>query len=1122
MTALHPKASSWIRRGIFKDLSSFGDFQTRVNGVAGEKDRGDIFEIFIEGYLATQTITQRVRHWVVGGIPLEIRNRYNLPEDGTGIDGLYETRDGSHVAYQVKYRQSGNLTFAEVAPFLGLTEKFADRVVFTNATTLSKKAVKRTRWYSGDVFHALSKTALDQISAWLDRKPIPIVRAKPDPSYQTQALEDIRKTLKSHDRATAVMACGTGKTFVSLWAAEQQNPTTVLVLVPSLTLLKQTLREWSEQTSWGPKFSYLCVCSDQTVNLKNDEINTDTTEVGFRVDTDPKVVRAFLGAKTKDIKVIFSTYHSCEVVSKGATGLPPIDLGIFDEAHKTTGSAGGMFAYALTDKNIRIKKRLFLTATPRHFDIRHRDKDGEFRVQSMDDESVYGPRAHSLSFAAAANKGIICNYKVLISIIDKKMVDDFTLKNGITLVKKDEIGARWVANLIALQQAAKKVNAKKIISFHSRVNLAQDFASNEPRGIAFHLPEFKVGHVNGTQSSGEREELIGAFSRAPKAILTNARCLTEGINIPAVDMVAFIDPRQSKVDIVQAVGRAMRKPRGPTTKTLGYILVPLFAELDADRLDEAIRNEKFEAIADVLNALQEHDEELVDIIREIKERRGADEKFDPKRLLEKVEFDGPSVSYSKLVESIGVAIADRIGSSWDEFYGRLAKFQKREKHCRVPVHYGEGGYKLGTWVSNQRLRVDRLTPARRDRLTRLGFSWDPFEEKWEEGFRHLSTFVNREKHFRVPQSHLEGGFRLGIWVDSQRSKADKLSPTRRDRLSRLGFIWDPHEEKWEVGFGHLSAFIKRHGHSRVPRGHVVDNFRLGSWVVVQRSSAGQLSPARRQRLVKLGFAWDPREEFWEEGFRHLSAFAKRENHCHVPDAHVEDGFHLGKWVGNQRQRIGSLTPSRRARLEKLRFVWDVREKYWEEGFRWLVAFVKREKHCRVPQRHVEGGFRLGVWVSEQRSNADKLLPSRRKKLSMIGLSWTPHEDRWEEGFRHLSAFVKRQKHCRVLTDHVENGFKLGVWVSNQRRSADRLSKNRRQRLDKLGFVWSPIDEQWEYGFQYLSVFVKRENHCRVPAKHIESGFKLGVWVGGQRSKADELSKLRRERLNKIGFVWKAR
>ena len=146
MSALHNKASYWIRQGIFDDLSSFEAFKSRVNVIPEEKDRGDAFEIFIEGYLATQTITQRVKHWVVGSIPLDLRERYKLPNDGTGIDGIYETHDGSKVAYQVKYRQKQQLTFAEVAPFLGITEQFSDRVIFTNASTLSDKAVVRTRW----------------------------------------------------------------------------------------------------------------------------------------------------------------------------------------------------------------------------------------------------------------------------------------------------------------------------------------------------------------------------------------------------------------------------------------------------------------------------------------------------------------------------------------------------------------------------------------------------------------------------------------------------------------------------------------------------------------------------------------------------------------------------------------------------------------------------------------------------------------------------------------------------------------------------------------------------------------------------------------------------------------
>ena len=279
---------------------------------------------------------QSVNHWVVGNIPLSLRERYKLPSDPTGIDGIYETHEGRRVAYQVKYRRRRQLTFAEVAPFLGITEQFSDRVIFTNAATLSEKAIKRTRWVSGEVFRALSPEALASIEAWIKTRPPPIVRAKPDPNYQVQALADIKAAFAKHDRATVVMACGTGKTLVALWATEQEAPKTVLVLVPSLLLLQQTLREWSEQTNWGSSFSYLCVCSDPTVGLRDDVINIDKSEVGFRIDTDPAIVRQFLERETMDIKLVFSTYQSSPVVGEGARGFPSFDIAIFDEAHKTT------------------------------------------------------------------------------------------------------------------------------------------------------------------------------------------------------------------------------------------------------------------------------------------------------------------------------------------------------------------------------------------------------------------------------------------------------------------------------------------------------------------------------------------------------------------------------------------------------------------------------------------------------------------------------------------------------------------------------------------------------------------------------------------------------------------
>jgi predicted helicase len=239
--ALHPKASFWIRHGIFDHLRSFEKFEKRVNKISAYSDRNDILEIFIEGYLATQPITQCAKHWVVGKIPLKLREQYKLPRDGTDIDGIYETHDDSQIAYKVEYRQKVWLGYPEVAPFLGITNKFANRVIFTNAIRLARAASERTRWVSGEVFRSLSPNALGAIEGWLKAKPLPIVRAKPNPNYQVQALEDIKRTLATHDRATAVMACATGKTLIGLWAAEQQNPKTVLVLsVPSRYLKVST------------------------------------------------------------------------------------------------------------------------------------------------------------------------------------------------------------------------------------------------------------------------------------------------------------------------------------------------------------------------------------------------------------------------------------------------------------------------------------------------------------------------------------------------------------------------------------------------------------------------------------------------------------------------------------------------------------------------------------------------------------------------------------------------------------------------------------------------------------------------------------------------------------------
>ena len=309
------------------------------------------------------------------------------------------------------------------------------------------------------------------------------------------------------------MACGTGKTLVALWVSEQMDCQNILVLLPSLTLVRQTLHEWLKETEWQ-HLSYLCVCSDPTVASKElDSIKVNQSDLDFAVTTESSTVKQFLSQSTKGVKILFSTYQSTHIVAEGMDNNFRFDLGIFDEAHKTAGREGKKFGFALKDDNLLIKKRLFLTATPRHYNLNKKNEEGDsVLVYSMDNPDVYG-KAHTLSFAAAARQDIICNYKVIISVVTSEQVDKEMLKRGEVLINGDVVNAQLVANQIAFKEAIEKYNIKRIFTFHRSVATAKSFTGKGSEGIRTQLPEFNTFHVNGTMPTAMREGIMNEFKR---------------------------------------------------------------------------------------------------------------------------------------------------------------------------------------------------------------------------------------------------------------------------------------------------------------------------------------------------------------------------------------------------------------------------------------------------------------------------------------------------------------------------------------------------------------------------------------------------------------------------------
>ena len=1057
MPSKHKEAPSFVRRKFFDGLKSFQDFEARSEGLSNTKEVGDAFEILVEAYLLLNPVLKAKDVWLVGDVPSRIRTRLNLPADTKGIDGVFEDTDGNLIPYQAKYRTDKNiLSYTEVSSFLGVTEEsLKDRVIFTNARELAADITKRKglRSVRAAQFHGLKEEDFSWINAWLGDKKSDFEQFSPS-THQKEAVEKITAELEQASRTTAVMACGTGKTLVALWAAEAMEPKTVLVLVPSLALLSQTLPDWCKQSKWADRFRYLCVCSDASVDqsAKNDDYALNQSDLEFTVTTEAKQVEDFLAGNRSGVNVIFSTYQSAEVVAAGLKGAQ-VDFAVFDEAHKTTGPKEGLFAFGLSDKNILIKKRLFLTATPRHYDLRKRDKDGDVITVSMSDEKVYGKVSYRLSFSAAVAAKIIVPYKVIISVSLNKDLDDEALRSGSTLVRKNEIQAKWVANQIALKRAIKKTAASKIITFHSRVNLAEEFASDSAQGFSEHVKGFSVFHVNGGQSAASRKVTLEDFKSAQRGLITNARCLTEGVDVPSVDMVAFVDPRKSKIDIAQAAGRAMRQSKA-TNKKLGYIVVPLFIEQKKNETEsEALARSGFDEVAMVLGAMLENDDDLVDLIREMKEAKGRGDKFNPKSLHEKIEVIGPAIDLDELRRGIDVEIVDRLGMGWDEWYGLLQRYERREGHCRVPHKHNEDGLNLGFWILNQRNNKDQLSQDRLSRLISLGFSWDPHREQWEEGFAALQRFQEREGHCRVQLNQVVGGLFLGRWICKQRDKKDRLTSHQIQRLDSIGFIWDPHVEQWEKSFAALHRFKQREGHCRVPHKHNEDGLKLGSWVLNQRNDKGKLSQDRLSRLISLGFSWDPHREQWEEGFAALQRFQEREGHCLVPSKHNTNGFKLGNWINAQRSKKAKLTPDQIKRLTALGFIWNVLDKKWEEGFAALQRFQEREGHCLVPAKHNTNGFKLGIWINTQRMNRGELTPDQIKRLTALGFIWNVLDKKWEEGFAALQRFQEREGHCLVPVKYREDGLQLGRWVSKQRGNKELISIDRIKRLKALGFIW---------------------------------------------------------------------
>jgi superfamily II DNA or RNA helicase len=804
------------------------------------------------------------------------------------------------------------------------------------------------------------------------------------------------------------MACGTGKTFVSLWVKERLDAKRSLVLVPSLGLLSQILSDWT--LAARVPFDVLCVCSDQTAGKREeeeDEAISLVSDLAFPVtDADPEIARSeitqFLNGDGH--RVIFSTYHSSPMIAEAqqTSSVPCFDLIVADEAHRCAGKVDSAFATVLDGTKIRGARRLFATATPRTYRPSLKKKAEEIGVEvvDMEDEAVFGKRLHVLTFGEAIRREWLTDYRVVIVGVDDETIAEWIRSRRIVAtdagIKTD---AQSLAAEIGLIKAIKDWDLRRIITFHNRVKRAKRFSQDLLEVSQWLDAEHKTTramwceHVSGDMKTIERRQKLLRLKEVGATevgLLSNARCLSEGVDVPALDGVAFIDSKSSEIDIVQAVGRAIRLS---AKKEKGTIVIPVFIE-PRDDPEETVKSSNFKPIWDVLDALKAHDDVLSAQLDQLRIELGAGSRSKVgEQDLSKIVFDLPTSVDASFAESLRTYLVAKTTESWMFWFGLLQAFVREHGHCGVPAECeSPAGYKLGQWVGVQRYLKDQVLPERKSRLDALGFIWEPHSDQWEEGLRYLQAFVREHGHCRVPISYRSAeGYRLGQWVVTQRHRKD-LSLERKARLDALSFDWDPFTAQWEEGFKHFEAFVKEQGHSRVSHDYrSAEGYRLGYWVGNQRARMNRLSLEQKERLDALAFDWDPLTARWEEGFKHFEAFVKENGHSRVPeDYRSADGYRLRTWFERQRTDVDRLSPEQKLRLSTLGFTWDPLTGQWEEGFEHLEAFVREHGHCLVKQSHVTAdGYKLGRWVSKQRINQKRcrMDPQRRVRLDALGFEW---------------------------------------------------------------------------------------------------------------------------------------
>ncbi|MHB1885129.1 MAG: helicase associated domain-containing protein, partial [Acidimicrobiales bacterium] len=802
---------------------------------------------------------------------------------------------------------------------------------------------------------------------------------------QEGAVEETVKALESADRCQVIMPCGAGKTIVALRISEKVCPSGLTVVaVPTITLLAQTLAAWREDASSERRFAHLAVCSDPTVERRSSggDQMSDAMEVlksgaGIgNVTTEPDDIEKWLSIAASARRVIFVTHASVERVADALrVRKEKADLLIVDEAHR----AAGVHRKTRTrqnDESVRLGGivtatfpsvlRVFMTATPKVVTVKqHGSWTDDETVFSMADDpnGRFGAVAHKMGYGEAAEIGILVPFDVMILVAESAGYGR-SIPNKASLGCGHDVTANELAAYRAIDVGSRTHDLRRLICCHSCVANARRFAEHgneccsrttDGEGILY---ESVVGADSAEKRSAALEKLRTLDGgAADRVILSHCQVLVEGVNVPAVNGVVFVDPKESPISIIQSTGRAMRTHVDPKTgvaKEKGVVIIPVVVPplVDAEsRLDGS----RFALVSKVLRALSSMDDSLDALLTSARRGLGESpaETGEPREvcpdcgrqvtkegqcLCSRVKIIGVSGAPFDLVllEKIQTLVIRAATSSWYEMLRRIEGYLKTGGRIPGATDKDRNRRAAGQWAASQRkaYKEKTLSPERVEALNRVkGWSWDPIGDAWEKALEGVRAFYETNEREASAFSPILEERRLGAWCNEQRT-AKRRCNLGDDRIAALEALdwwrWGVLVDRWYEMLKEIERYLRTDG--RVPSQTDKDpqKAKAGRWASKQRQchSRGTLPQDRFVALDALdGWTWKvDLDERWYEMLKEIERYLKTDGW--IPSVSDKDRTRrlAGRWVANQRADYNkkTLSPERIEALNRVKgWTWGV-------------------------------------------------------------------------------------------------------------------------------------------------------------------------------------------------------